>query len=186
MTAAKIWLLFAVFSGCCVLLSLFSIFEESFRAPRELVRWLNWKGSHIPTHIFIYILAVVSAPQTTPRTANMCGNMLSCFAPLDDRGDRTNQLQWLKFLPTSYISFLNQAGKGRVLYSVDKCFESGADPRNIFDKFGRHFRRHFTAWSRARLWRRVWKLAPSQDFRNQRARGQETIGSHLKREAVPF
>ena len=38
-------------------------------------------------HIFIYILAFVSAPQTTPRTANICGNILSCFAPLDDRGD---------------------------------------------------------------------------------------------------
>ena len=66
MTAAKIWLLFAVFSGCCVLLSLFSIFEESFRALRELVRWLNLWGSHIPTHIFIHILAFVSNPQTTP------------------------------------------------------------------------------------------------------------------------
>ena len=38
---------------------------------------------------------------------------------------------------------------------------------------------HFTAWSRARLWRGVWKLAPSRDFRNQRARGRKTIGSHL-------
>ena len=37
-----------------------------------------------------------------------------------------------------------------------------------------------TAWSRARLWRGVWKLAPSRDFRNQRAHGQKTIGSHLK------
>ena len=125
MTAAKIWLLLAVFSGCCVLL--FSIFEQSFRAPCELVRWLNLWGSHIPTHIFIHILAVVSAPQTTPRTASMCGNILSCFSPLDDRGDRTNQLHWLKFLYTSYVSLLNQAGKGRVFYSVD-------NPRNIFDK----------------------------------------------------
>ena len=64
----------------------------------------------------------------------MCGYILSCFAPLDDLGDRTNQLHWLKFLYTLYISLLNQAGKGRVFYSVDKCFETGADPRNIFDK----------------------------------------------------
>ena len=64
----------------------------------------------------------------------MCGNILPCFAPLDDRGDRTNQLHWLELLHTSYISLLNQAGKGRVFYSVDKCFETGADPRNIFGK----------------------------------------------------
>ena len=64
----------------------------------------------------------------------MCGNISSCFAPLDDRGDRTNQLHWLKLLHASYISLLNQAGKGRVFYSVDKCFETGADLRNIFHK----------------------------------------------------
>ena len=63
----------------------------------------------------------------------MCGNILSCFAPPGDRGDRTTQLHWLKLLHTSYISLLNQAMKGRVFYSVDKCFETGADPRNIFD-----------------------------------------------------
>ena len=64
----------------------------------------------------------------------MCDNMLPCFAPLDDRGDRTSQLHWLQLLHTSYVSLLNQAGKGRVFYSVDKCFKTGANPRNIFDK----------------------------------------------------
>ena len=66
----------------------------------------------------------------------MCGNisLQPCFAMLDDRGDRTNQLQWLELLHTSYVSLLNQTGKGRVFYSVDKCFETRADPRNIFDK----------------------------------------------------
>ena len=44
------------------------------------------------------------------------------------------QLHWLELLHSSYISLLNQAGKGRVLYSVDKCFETGADLRIIFDK----------------------------------------------------
>ena len=34
----------------------------------------------------------------------------------------------------SFIGWLNQAIKGRVFYSIDKCFENGADPRNIFDK----------------------------------------------------
>ena len=37
----------------------------------------------------------------------MCGNILPCFSPLDDRD---------------------------VFYSVDKCFENEADPHNIFDK----------------------------------------------------
>ena len=64
----------------------------------------------------------------------MCGNMLSCFAQLDDRGDRPNQLLWLELLHTSCISLLNQAGKGRVFYSVGKCFEIRTDPRNIFGK----------------------------------------------------
>ena len=64
----------------------------------------------------------------------MCGNMLPRFNPLDNRGDRTNQLQWLELLHTSWISLLTQAGKNRVSYSVDEMFESGADPRNIFDK----------------------------------------------------
>ena len=82
-------------------------------------------------------------------TANMCGNILPCFAPLDDLGDRTNQLHWLELLHTSYISLLNQAGKGKASHSVDKCFETGAYPRSVFDKqilkFGRHACRHFTA-----------------------------------------
>ena len=64
----------------------------------------------------------------------MCGNIPSCFATLDDRGDPTNQLHWLKLLHASYIFILLQAGKGRVFYSVDKRFKTGADPRNIFDK----------------------------------------------------
>ena len=50
---------------------------------------------------------------------------------------------------TSIISLLNQAGEGRVFYSVDECSETGADPRNILDKqilkVGRHVCRHFNA-----------------------------------------
>ena len=76
----------------------------------------------------------MSAPQRTPRTANISGNILPCFAPLNDRGDQTNQLQLLEFLHTSYISLLNHVWEGRVFYSVDKCFEAGADPRNIVNK----------------------------------------------------
>ena len=41
----------------------------------------------------------------------MCGNTVTCFAPLDDRGDWINQLHWLELLHTLYISLLNQAGK---------------------------------------------------------------------------
>ena len=43
-------------------------------------------------HILTLTLAFVSALQTTQRTANMCSNILTFFAPPDDRGDRTNQL----------------------------------------------------------------------------------------------
>ena len=45
-----------------------------------------------------------------------------------------NHLHWLKLLHASYIFLLRQAGKSRVFYSTDKCFETGADPLNIFDK----------------------------------------------------
>ena len=118
-------LLFAVFC-------FFSISEASVRAPRARHQTTKLVGEFtcIPTHT----LAPVSAPQTTPRTVNMCGNILPRFFPLDDRGDRTNQLHWLDLLDTWYISLLNQTVKGRVFYSADKCFETEADPRNIFDK----------------------------------------------------
>ena len=84
----------------------------------------------------------------------MCGNIPSCFAPLDDRGDRTNQLHWLKLLHASYISLLNQAGKGRLFYSVDKFFETGADPRNIFSKL---ILKVWTPCLSAIYWRRVFE-----------------------------
>ena len=64
----------------------------------------------------------------------MRGNIPSCYALLDDRGDQTIQLHWLKLLHAWYIFLLSQAGKDRVFYSVDKCFETGTDPRNIFNK----------------------------------------------------
>ena len=44
-----------------------------------------------------------------------------------------NQLHWLKLLHGSYIFLLRQAGKGRVFYSSDNRFETGADPHNNFD-----------------------------------------------------
>ena len=64
----------------------------------------------------------------------MCGSMLPCFAPLDNRGDRINHLHWLELLHASYIFLLNEAGEGRIFYSVNKCFETRADARNVFDK----------------------------------------------------
>ena len=45
-----------------------------------------------------------------------------------------NQLHLLKLLYASYIFLLRQAGKAGVFYSADRCFETGTDPRNIFDK----------------------------------------------------
>ena len=45
-----------------------------------------------------------------------------------------NQLHWWKLLHASYIFLLRLAGKTGVFYSADKRFETGADPRNIFDK----------------------------------------------------
>ena len=95
-----------------------------------------------------------------------------------------NQLHWLKLLHASYIFLLRQAGKAGVFYSADRCFKTGTDPRNVFDKqivkVWTPCLSAFYCVTLAWLWRGVWKLAPSRDFRNQRARGQKTIGSHLK------
>ena len=114
MRATKVRL-FAVFSVCFVIFYFRSVSSCSASSSDDCIKLL---GSHILTHI----LAFLSAPRTTPRTANMCGNTIPFFTPLDDRGDRTNWLHWLELLHTSYISLLNQAGKGRVFYSVNKCF----------------------------------------------------------------
>ena len=67
----------------------------------------------------------------------MCGNIPSCFAPLDDRGDRTNHMKSALLVETLaclvYFSFISSR-ESWVFYSADKCFDTGADPRNIFDK----------------------------------------------------
>ena len=63
----------------------------------------------------------MSAPQTTPRTANKCGNIF-VLPRFDDRDDRPNQFLWLKLLHASYFFPLNQVHKDRVLYSIDKNF----------------------------------------------------------------
>ena len=64
----------------------------------------------------------------------MCDNIIPSFATCDGRDDPTNRFRRWKLLHTSYIFFLNQANKGSVLYSVDKCFETGAHPRNFCEK----------------------------------------------------
>ena len=73
--------------------------------------------------------------QTTPWTANACGEIiLPRFASCDDRDDRPNQFLWLKLLHTLYISLLNQAEKGSDFHLVDKGFETGGESRNFRDK----------------------------------------------------
>ena len=87
----------------------------------------------------------MSAPQTTPRTANKFGNIL-VLPRCDDRDDRPDQFLWLKVLHASYFFPLNQVHKDRVLYSVDKNFETKGDSRNFCDeqilKCGRHVCQH--------------------------------------------
>ena len=118
----------------------------------------------------------------------MCGNIPSCFAPLDDRGDRTNHMKSASLVETPaclvHFFLLGQAGKGRVFDSADKCFETGADPRNSFDKqilkvwtpclsaFYRVIPRATLAWS-------LNACAIARFSKSARAR-TKTIGSHLK------
>ena len=71
-----------------------------------------------------------------------------------------------------------------VFFSVDKCFETGDDPRNFCDKeilklWTPCLSTFYSVFSRS-IWRRVWKLAPSCNFQNEFPRSHKTRGSHLK------
>ena len=96
----------------------------------ELVTQLNWLIPDLAESSSLVSWLFVSPPQTTPRTANIfllyylvlpCGLVMTI----------KKSFFWLKLPHTSYISLLNQAEKGGVFYSVDKCFETGADPCNF-------------------------------------------------------
>ena len=127
-------------------------------------------------------------PQTTPKTANMCGNIPSCFAPLDDRGDRTNHMKSASLVetPACIVYFLlRQAGKAGVFYSPDKCFETGADTHDIFNKqiskvWTKCLSAFYCVIPSATL---AWSLkacALARFSKSARAR-LKTIGSHLKK-----
>ena len=77
---------------------------------------------------------------------------------------------------------LNQAGKGRVFYPVDKCFETGADPRNIsIDTFSNLDAMFVGILLRDSARDLAYSLkTPSRDFRNKLAGAQNSIGSHPK------
>ena len=95
-----------------------------------------------------------------------------------------NQLHWLKLLHASYIFLLRQARKAGVFCSADRCFETGTDPRNIFDKqivkvWTPCLSAFYCVIPRATLAQSLKACAIAR-FQNQRARGQKTIGSHLK------
>ena len=93
-----------------------------------------------------------------------------------------NQLHWLKLLYALYIFLLRQAGKAGVFYSADKCFETGADSRNIFDKqivkvWTPGLSAFYCVILRATL---AWSLkacAIARSSKSARAR-TKTIGSH--------
>ena len=63
----------------------------------------------------------------------MCGNTIPCFAPYRSMIVAIEQISFIGWW-NSCIPLLNQAGKGRVFYSVNKCFQTGGDPRNVIDK----------------------------------------------------
>ena len=115
MTAAKIRLLFAVFSVCFVIFYFRSVSSCSTSSSDDCTKLVG--KSHPDSYLGFeqhqrLQICVVIQYLALPR------------GPLDDRGDQTNQLHWLELLHTSYISLLNQAGKGRVFYPVDKCFQT--------------------------------------------------------------
>ena len=129
----------------------------NFRLARDQVVLLETVANLLATGV----KQTISSQYRGKKFTVFLGASAYCLAQCDDRGDRTNQFLWLKLLHTSYISLLNQEEKDRVFYSVDKRFKSAADKRNFCNKqilkicTPLHVCRHFTARSRARLWRRV-------------------------------
>ena len=117
MTAAKIRLLFAVFSVCFVIFYFRSVSSCSASSSDDCTKLVG--KSHPDSYLGFCVCST--------KRLQICV-VIQYFAfpsgPLDDRGDQTNQLHWLELLYTSYISLLNQAGKGRVFYPVDKCFQT--------------------------------------------------------------
>ena len=129
MTAAKIRLLFAVFSVCFVIFYIRSVSSCSASSSDDCTKLVG--ESHPDSS---WLLCLLHEQHQRLQICVVIQYLALPRGPLDDRGDQTNQLHWLELLHTSYISLLNQAGKGRVFYPVDKCFQTGADPRNIIDK----------------------------------------------------
>lgn len=66
----------------------------------------------------------------------MCGNILPF--PLRAMIVAIEQISFFFFLLNplhiSYTSVLNQAEEGKVFFSLDRCLETGDDPRNFCDK----------------------------------------------------
>ena len=164
---------------CCVLLSRISEVHNRASKARGTTACQGVTSCLIPDLAESSSLVsqqYVSAPQKTPRTPNTCGNKFvlprAMIVP--------KQFLWLKLLHTSYLSPLNQVQKNRVLYSVDKHFETKGDSRNFCNKqllkCGRHVCRHFRV--------EFWELTPSHVFRNQFARSKKTKGATLSHKTV--
>ena len=117
--------------------------------------------------------------------------ILLCPARWSWRSNKSHEISFIGWNSRMPRIFFFYAKQGKLGSSIQPTNVLKPEPIhatfsiNKFLKFGRHVWRHFTAWFRARLWRGVWKLAPSRDFRNQRARGQKTIGSHLNEHRRP-
>ena len=172
------------------------VFPKCIFVLYELVTRLSLLGSNILAHsrfsgiFFPLSWLFVSAPQTTLRTANTCGNILPCFAPCDDRDDRPNQFLWLKLLHTSYFSPLNQVQQGRVFYSVDKHFETKRDSHNFCHKqilkmWTPCLLVFYCMFSRANFAQSFESSHQSAFFEISLRAVQKTIGSHLKSTCEP-
>ena len=83
MRGTKIRLLFAVFSVCFVIFYFRSVSSCSASSSDDSTKLVG--ESHPDSYLRFCVCST-----NKPRTANMCDNTIPCFAPLDDRGDRTN------------------------------------------------------------------------------------------------
>ena len=95
----------------------------------------------------------------------------------------TGQINWSSSKPRTFFICIKYRRTASCVHSINvlKLEETRATVPKIFlHKFGRHICWHLIAFYRARRSCKFIKARAIARFRNQFARGQKTIGSHLK------
>ena len=164
MTAAKIRLLFAVFSSVRVSCLYFLFSKKCQFVLCELVRRLysTWRG--VTSWPVSWLLCLLHKQR---QGLQLCV-AIYYLALLRSMIVAIEQISFIGWNPCMPRTFLFSQGKvGSSIQSINVLQPEPIRATlsiNKFEKFGRHVCRHFTAWFQARLWRRDRKLTPSRGF----------------------